>query len=77
MASLPHPIQDGSDQNCVESCNLEYGISETFDKTVLEQQKIKASKHHIIPKFFTDARDVAKFNHLMKDPLFKTFDDIW
>ena len=76
MASLPHPIEDGSDQNCVESCNLKYGISETFDKTVLEQQNIKVSKLHIIPKFFTDARDVAKFNHLMKDPLFKTFDDV-
>ena len=76
MASLSQPLEDGSDEKCVDSCNLKYGISEAFNKTVIEQQKVKESKAHIIPKFFNDPREVAKFNHLMKDSLFKTFVDV-
>ena len=52
MASSYDTNVDSSDKNCVESCNLQYGISEAFNKTVLEQQSIKALKAHIIPKFF-------------------------
>ena len=75
MASSSVTNEVGSDKNCVESCNLKYGISEAFNKTVIEQQNVKASKAHIIPNLFNDPEEQAKFKHLIKDPLFKILDN--
>ena len=39
MASASNPIVDGSDKKCVESCNLQYGISEAFNKIVMRSSQ--------------------------------------
>ena len=44
--------EDSSDKRCVESCNLKYGLSEAFNKTVVEQQLVTAAKVKIIPQIF-------------------------
>ena len=75
MASCCGQAKDGSDKMCVESCGLKYGISEVFNQNVVEQQKVKQSKAHIKPQIFDDQNEQTKFDHLMNDLLFKTFDN--
>ena len=43
-----------SERICEESCGLNYGISEVFNKIVLNQQKINASESPVQPKIFND-----------------------
>ena len=64
-----------SDSNCEKSCRLQYGISESFNHILLEQQKIKASKSHIQSKIFDDPNDKNFYRHMLDDVMFKTFDD--
>ena len=75
MASPSKPTEDGSDKNCVETCNLKYGISNTFNENVRDQLKVKASKAQIKPQLFEDPNEESKYNHLMDDIMLKTFDD--
>ena len=66
MASSFPQIEDISDKHCEMSCNLEYGISEVFNKNVLEKQKIKSTKAHIKPQIFNDPNDHAFYNHMLE-----------
>ena len=66
---------DSSDNKCVESCNLKYGVSEVFNQNVDEEQKVKQSKAHSKTQIFDDQTEQVKFDHLMVDVLLKTFDD--
>ena len=75
MASPSHPNEDGSEENCVISCNLKYGISETFNQYVTREQNLKAFKTNVPPQIFNDPIDQSKYSHMMKDVMFKTFDD--
>ena len=75
MASPIDPTEDGTDKNCLEYCKLEFGISEVFNKNVIEQQKLKAVKSRIKPKIFDDPNDDSKFELITNDVIFKTFDD--
>ena len=75
MASTSSPIQAGSDAKCLDSCNLKFGISESFNENLQLRQKVSASKVSVQPEIFTDPKKQAKYNHMMGDDLLKTFDD--
>ena len=75
MASTSSPIQAGSDAKCLDSCNLKFGISESFNENLQSRQKVSASKVGIQPQIFTDPKEQAKYNHVMGDDILKTFDD--
>ena len=76
MASkFQHRIDDGSDKECRESCNLKYGISEIFNINVIEQQHGKPSKSPSQPRLFEDPNKHADYKHMMGDDLLTTFDD--
>ena len=66
------PLQ-GSDSNCKKTCGLQYGISEVFHQTVVEQQNVKASKDLIKPKTFYDPEDKRLYGHMLDDVMIKTF----
>ena len=53
MASPPFKHMDHSDKNCLNTCKLQYGISEVFEKIHKEQQQFKSSKSHVHPKVFS------------------------
>ena len=63
-----------SDANCEEGCGLKYGISTEFNRTVLEQQKVKASKIQTQPKTFSSSDDEKIFKHMTEDVMVKIFD---
>ena len=75
MASKLPQINTGSQSQCEESCNLRYGISQTFVQNVTKQQKIRALKANNLPQVFDDPKEQMKYNHLMGDDILTTFDD--
>ena len=70
---LSKSSKQASDQNCKKSCGLQYGISDVFAQTVLEQQKVKFSKSHIKPKTFDNPNDQKYYGHMLEDVMIKNF----
>ena len=58
----------------MKSCRLQYGLSTEFDRIVLEQQNVKASKAHIQPNIFDDPDDQELYSVMTDDVMVKTFD---
>ena len=75
MASSTSASLISSDNNCDNSCNLRLGVSETFNKILLEQQKIKTLKTHISPQIFNDPEDLKLYQHMLGDVMLKILDD--
>ena len=71
---LPDSTKQFSDMKCEKSCGLQYGVSETFNQIVLEQQKIKRSKANIKPNTFDDPKDEIYYRHMLQDIMIKIFD---
>ena len=64
-------LKQVSDKNCKKSCGLQYGISHLFGQTVVEQQKVKASKSHIKPQTFDNPNDQNYYKHMLEDVMVK------
>ena len=65
---------NNSDKNCLSTCKLQYGISEEFDRILLEQQKIKSSfTTKSQPQTFSDPKDQQVYKHMLNDVIFKIF----
>ena len=74
MCSNNSTIKPVLDTNCEKSCGLKYGISESFQRIVLEQQKIKGAKGHLKPQIFDDPKDQKSYSHMLDDIMIKIFD---
>ena len=74
MASSISQIKSMSDKNCEKSCGLQYGVSEVFEETLCEQQKVKASKSHRSPQLFDKLEDRKLYSHMSSDIMMKIFD---
>ena len=74
MNSPPTQQVKNSDKNCLNTCRLQYGVSEVFEQILQEQQKVKASKSYINPQIFTDPNDQKTYQHILDDVMIKTFD---
>ena len=58
----------------MSTCKLQYGISEEFDRILLEQQKIKSSfTTKSQPQTFSDPKDQQVYKHMLNDVIFKIF----
>ena len=75
MASALPLIEQGSDEHCEDSCHLEFGLSEVFNKNIVEQQKIKVLKPQVKPEIFDNPTDQIPYHHMVDDVMFTTFDD--
>ena len=75
MASKLPQIKTGSQSQCEKSCNLTYGISQTFSQNVIKQQKARPTQTNNPPQVFDDPNEQMKYNHLMGDDILTTFDD--
>ena len=64
-----------SDSNCENNCRLNLGVSEVFNQIVLEKQKSKALKSHTEPQIFDDLKDDQLYKNMLKDVMYKIFDD--
>ena len=74
MCSNASTVKPILDTNCEKNCGLNYGISESFQRIVLEQQKIKAAKGHLLSQIFDDPKDQKFYNHMLGDIMIKIFD---
>ena len=78
MCSNTLPIKPMFDTNCENSCGLKYGIGESFERIVLEQQKINRAKGRFIPQIFGDPKDhmplYQLYSHMLNDIMIKIFD---
>ena len=67
---------DNSDKNCLNSCKLQYGISDIFEQIVLKQQSVKASySTHAKPQIFSDPKDQKLYEPMLNDVMFKIFNN--
>ena len=67
---------DNSDKNCLNSCKLQYGISEVFEQIVLKQQSVKASYSTLPkPQIFSDPKDQKLYDPMLNDVMFKIFNN--
>ena len=74
MASPGTQNDNNSDKNCLNSCKLQYGISEVFEQIVLKQQSVKAAYNtKTKPQLFTDPKDQKVYDHMLNDVMFKIF----
>ena len=54
---------------------MNLGVSEVFYQIVLEKQKSNALKSHITPQIFDDLKDKQLYKNMLKDVMYKIFDD--